>query len=47
VRSRASIAPEVLRLAAEGVSIAALAKRFDVSYVTCWRIVRTAEKKNA
>jgi hypothetical protein len=45
VRSRASIAPEVLRLAAEGMSNSALAKRFEVSFCTIWRIRRAAEKK--
>jgi transposase len=46
-RTRESIASDVLRLRAEGVPIRALAKRFQVSYVTCWRICRAAEKKNA
>jgi predicted DNA-binding protein (UPF0251 family) len=47
VKTRASIAPEVLRLAAQGMTIRQLAARFQCSYVTCWRIVRAAEKKNA
>lgn len=40
VRSRASITPEVVRLAAEGMSTSALAKRFEVSFVTIWRILK-------
>jgi hypothetical protein len=47
VKTRASITPEVLRLAAEGMTIRQLAARFDVSYVTCWRICAEKKKEEA